>query len=99
MLLEAQWLQKKLVKILPHVIDTILLLSAIKLMVILNQYPPEQSWLTAKIIGLICYIGFGIVALKRGKTKTVRIGAFLLALASVGYILSVAITRNPIPFG
>lgn len=67
-------------------------------MVILQQYPLQQGWLTAKVIGLLCYIGFGTVALKRGKTKGVRIVALLLALASVAYIMSVAITRNPMPW-
>lgn len=98
MLVDAAWLQRKLVRILPHIIDTLLLLSAILLMVILQQYPLQQGWLTAKVIGLFCYIGFGTVALKRGKTKGVRIVALLLALASVAYIMSVAITRNPMPW-
>lgn len=98
MLVDAAWLQRKLVRILPHIIDTLLLLSAILLMVILQQYPLQQGWLTAKVIGLLCYIGFGTVALKRGKTKGVRIVALLLALASVAYIMSVAITRNPMPW-
>lgn len=98
MLVDAAWLQRKLVRILPHIIDTLLLLSAILLMMILQQYPLQQGWLTAKVIGLLCYIGFGTVALKRGKTKGVRIVALLLALASVAYIMSVAITRNPMPW-
>lgn len=98
MLVDAAWLQRKLVRILPHIIDTLLLLSAILLMMILQQYPLQQGWLTAKVIGLFCYIGFGTVALKRGKTKGVRIVALLLALASVAYIMSVAITRNPMPW-
>lgn len=98
MLVDAAWLQRKLVRILPHIIDTLLLLSAILLMVIIQQYPLQQGWLTAKVVGLFCYIGFGTVALKRGKTKGVRIVALLLALASVAYIMSVAITRNPMPW-
>jgi len=98
MLVDAQWLQKKLVRVLPHIIDTILLASAIALTIILSQYPLQQDWLTAKVIGLVLYIGLGTIALKRGKTKAVRITAFMLALCSIAYILSVAITHNAIPW-
>ena len=98
MLVDAKWLQKKLVRVLPHIIDTILLASAIALTIIVSQYPFAVDWLTAKVIGLVLYIGFGTIALKRGKTKIIRISAFLLALCSVGYILSVAITHNAMPW-
>lgn len=98
MLIDAQWLQKKLVRVLPHIIDTILLTSAIALTIILSEYPLQQNWLTAKVIGLILYIGLGTIALKRGKTKAIRVTAFILALCSVTYILSVAITHNAIPW-
>ena len=98
MMVDAEWLQKKLVRVLPHIIDTILLASAIALTIILSQYPFVEDWLTAKVIGLFLYIGFGTIALKRGKTKTIRITAFMLALCSVAYILSVAITHNAVPW-
>lgn len=98
MLVDAAWLQKKLVRVLPHIIDTILLASAIALTIILSQYPFTTDWLTAKVIGLILYIGLGTIALKRGRTKAIRITAFMLALCSVAYILSVAITHNAVPW-
>jgi uncharacterized membrane protein SirB2 len=99
MLFDAQWLQKKLVRILPHIIDTILLVSAIALTFAINQYPIQSDWLSAKVVGLVLYIVLGTIALKRGKTKTTRIGAFVLALLCVIYILSVAITHNAAPWG
>jgi hypothetical protein len=39
-----------------------------------------------------------MVALKRGRTKGVRAGAFAAALASAGYIVWVALTRDPSPW-
>ena len=66
--LRALW-----VRVLPHVIDTSLLASAIALVVISHQYPGQQSWLTAKIIALLLYIGLGMIALKRGRTRRVRL--------------------------
>lgn len=59
------------------------------------QYPFEQSWLTAKLFGLLTYIGCGTMALKRGKTRQVRIAFLGLAVLSYFYIVSVALTRSP----
>lgn len=88
-------LQKRWVKILPHVVDTVLLASAIALAVWSAQYPGQQPWLTAKVLGLVAYIGLGTVALKRGKTLRTRILAFIAALLCFAYIVGVALTRQP----
>ncbi len=98
MMMDAQWLQRKLVKIAPHVVDTILLLTAISLTFAINQYPFQESWLTAKVIGLIAYIGLGVVALKVGSTKPIRIAAFFAAITVVFYIIGVAFSHNPTPW-
>ncbi len=86
-------------RIVPHVIDTILLASAIALAVMLRQYPLVHGWLTAKVFGLLFYIGLGMVALRRGKTRGTRIAAWFSAQAVFFYIVAVALTRNPLPFG
>lgn len=95
MLRGSGMLDHKAVKILPHVIDTILLASAIGLTVILSQYPFIHNWLTVKVVALIVYIGLGTVALKRGKTPTIRGIAFVGAIITFGYIVSVAWYRHP----
>lgn len=82
------------VRVLPHVIDTLLLASAIGLAVLLRQYPLDQPWITAKVVGLVVYIGLGTVALKRRKAW-----AFVLALLTFAYIVAVALSRNPVPLG
>lgn len=87
-----QWLP---VRVLPHVVDTLLLASAITLAAMSGQYPPHSAWITAKIVGLLVYIGLGTVALKRGRTRGVRAVAFVGALAVFAWIVSVALTRNP----
>jgi len=35
------------------------------------------------------------VAIKRGPTKSLRVGAWVLALATFGYIASVGLTKDP----
>ena len=88
-------LQHRAVKVIPHIIDTLLLGSAIALLVILRLSPLEQPWLCAKIIALLVYIALGMVALRFGRTRSVRMGAGLLALLTAGYILSVAYSKSP----
>jgi uncharacterized membrane protein SirB2 len=83
------------VRIVPHVIDTALLASAVALAVTIRQYPGTSAWLTAKVAGLVAYIVLGTIALKRGKSRRVRIAAFCGALAVFVYIVGVAVTRDP----
>jgi len=91
-------LQQRWVRILPHVIDTVLLGSAIVLAVITYQYPLTTSWVTAKVVALIVYIALGMVALKHGSTRGVRVAAWVAAQAVFGYIVAVAVMRQPLPF-
>lgn len=95
---ESPVLQKTWVKILPHIVDTLLLASAVYLAVASRQYPVQQHWLTAKLFALIAYILLGTMAIKRGKTPLQR-GIFaLLAIAVFGYMLTVAFYRSPVFF-
>ena len=96
MLADSPLLRQRWVKVFPHVVDTALLASAIALAIISSQYPLAQSWLTAKVIGLISYIVCGAIALKRGKTKTVRAVFFVVALLIFAYIVLVALNRSPL---
>ena len=85
-------LAKKPLKILPHVIDTVLLVCAIALLLMgATAFPTE--WLAAKVLGMVAYVGLGFVALKLGKTKAVRAGAFAGALVVVLYLVKVAKTK------
>lgn len=95
MLRQSPRLKMPVVRIFPHVVDTILLASAIVMAYLSAQYPFEQGWLTAKLFGLLAYIGCGTMALKRGKTRQARVAFLALAILSYAYIVSVALTRSP----
>lgn len=95
MLQGSPLLGRRWVKIVPHVIDTVLLGSALVMVFWSGQYPFVQPWLTAKVLALVAYIVLGTIALKRGKSKPVRLAAFLAALAVFAYIVKVALTRLP----
>jgi uncharacterized membrane protein SirB2 len=97
MLRESALLQKRAVKIVPHIVDTLLLLSAIGLVGVLG-FGPNAAWLSAKIVGLIAYIVLGTLALKRGRTKTARAVFGLLAIIVFAFVASVARTHNPLGF-
>lgn len=98
MLRESPWLHRRFVRIAPHVVDTLLLASAVWLAWFLGQVPFVHGWITAKILALLAYIVLGTVALKRGRTKGVRSGALVAALASATYIVAVALTRDATPW-
>ena len=91
-------LQQRWVKITPHIVDTVLLTSAIALAIMIDQDPVNNSWLTAKIAGLLLYIGLGMMALRFGKTRNVKISAWIAAQVVFLYIVLVALTKNPTVF-
>lgn len=92
----ATWVQGRAAKTLPHLVDTVLLLSALTLAWMLRLTPGNAPWLLAKVAGLVAYVGLGVVALRPGRSRTVRAVAWVAALATAGWIVSVAITKSPL---
>ncbi len=86
------WAAKKL----PHIIDTVLFISAIILASQWGWLALEMPWLLAKIAALLVYIGCGTIALRFGRSKSIRITAFLGAICAFAYIVAVAATKNPL---
>ena len=95
MLRQSPLLSSRFVRFAPHVVDTVLLASAVWLAWLTHQYPGAQPWLTAKLVALAIYIVLGTIALKRGPTVGARAVAFAFALATALYIVAVALTRQP----
>jgi uncharacterized membrane protein SirB2 len=98
MLYGSPLLRARATRIAPHVIDTLLLGSALMMAWQSGQYPFVQGWLTAKFFGLLGYIACGTVALKRGRTPGIRAVFLVLAVLAYAYIVAVALTRNPLPY-
>jgi len=98
MLTDSPLLARRWVRVVPHVNDTVLLIAAIWLTTVIQQYPGTSAWLTAKVAALIAYILIGTVAIRRGSTKRVRAVAWVAAQLVFLYIVAVALTRdvNPI---
>lgn len=95
MMIQSDKLQMKLVRIAPHVIDTLFLLSGIALLTLLQLNVLSEPWLLAKFTGLVGYIVLGAYAIKRGPTLQIRIIAFIGALSLFAYIVGIALTKSP----
>ena len=95
MLWSPQRLRQPWVKVLPHVIDTVLLAAALWLAWQLGA-AAMRGWLVAKVVGLIVYIVLGTIALKRGRSPRTRAAALIGATATFGYIVMVALTKSPL---
>ena len=77
--IDAPIAKQKWVKIVPHIIDTCLLLTIVGMLVHWQQWPWETPWLLNKLVGLIGYILFGLVAMK-AQRGWLRYGAFVVAM-------------------
>lgn len=96
---ESSQLERRWVRVLPHVIDSVLLIAGVTLMILLKVWPTQQPWLAAKLVGLVAYIGVGTIAIKRGRTPLTRGIAALIAIAIFAYIVGAAITHDPLSWG
>jgi len=94
MLQGSDKLKQRWVKTAPHIIDTLLLVSAILLAVGMRLSPLEHSWLMAKIVALLVYIGAGMVALRFGRSRNERLAAWVFGLLVFFYIVSVALSKS-----
>lgn len=90
MIAESPRLGSRFARVVPHVVDTVLLASAVALAVSIRQYPFVHQWLTAKVLALVAYILLGTIALKRGGTRGLRIVAFIAAVAVFLWIVQTA---------
>jgi uncharacterized membrane protein SirB2 len=88
-------LRQRWVKIAPHSVDTVLLLSAIILAWQLGYTPFNSPWLAAKILALLLYIGLGMIAFRFANTNQMRLVAWLAAQLTFFYIVVAAITHDP----
>lgn len=88
-----QLLRSRLARTLPHIIDTLLLASAVVMVFI--AWPGVPGWIRAKIVGLLVYIVAGSYALKRAHGPAAIAIAFVVAMAAVVYIVTTAYAKNP----
>jgi len=94
MIAESPRLGSRFVKIAPHVIDTVLLVTAIALAVMGPWNPLHHPWLLGKIIALLVYIGFGMMAFCFARSRAARIFWWLLALFTLLHMYVFALGKS-----
>ena len=92
-------MEKKVIKIAPHVIDTFLLLSGLTLCFVIKQYPVIDPWLTEKLGAVVAYIILGVIALKANRNKLFKVFAALGAVAWVVYAAKLAMFKQAMLLG
>lgn len=91
-------LRSRATRVVPHIIDSLLLATAVGMLFIWRVSPLQVDWLFAKIVALLAYIILGMVALRFAKTTRVKALAWLLALCCAAYIIMVAYSKSPMGF-
>ena len=94
LIVESSLLDNRATRIAPHLIDTLFLATGIGMLLAIPLNPFTQPWLVAKFGGLVLYVLFGTLAIKRGSSQVVRVAAFIAALATFAYIVGVGLTRS-----
>lgn len=89
------WRQYALLRIGPHINDTVLLATAVWLCIASRRYPIADGWLTAKVVALLLYIVAGSVAIRHGRSVPIRAAAFLFSVACISYIVGAALHHSP----
>jgi len=88
--------------VLPLFIDTVLLVSAIALVMLSGQYPISNLWITVKIVALLVYIGVGVCFIRLTRTKLQQsyfftLAFFTLALITAALTILDAVNPPPLP--
>jgi len=88
------WRKYAALRIVPHAVDTVLILAGVALSIAIQQYPFTQGWLTVKLIALVAYVALAAVALRKGQSQGVSRAAFFAAVVVFAFMISVARTHS-----
>ncbi len=90
--IQSDWLQKKWLKITPHIIDSGLLLSGVALVYHGQWLQREHGWIISKLMVLVVYIVLGVMAMRSQGTK--RWLCYFAALGCFAAIFAFAVTKT-----
>lgn len=92
----AQPLRHRIWKVLPHIVDTVLLALGVWLAFMLQLNPLHVTWLGVKLLCVIAYIVLGILAFRIERPYWVKLALFAAAIAMFAFIVSIALLHNPL---
>ena len=94
----SRFLQHRITRIAPHIVDTLFLATGIALVLQLQLPVLQTDWLIAKLAGLVVYIVLGALTLRPGRSERARLLAFTGALLAFAYVVNTAITKSVLPW-
>jgi uncharacterized membrane protein SirB2 len=96
LMLNSEQLNRKWVRIAPHIIDTLLLVIGAIMVVQLAINPFEQVWLAEKLLALAAYVFSGVYTLKFAKDRMMQIFGYVVAVAWIVVVFRIALTQETI---
>ncbi|MDE1887663.1 MAG: SirB2 family protein [Gammaproteobacteria bacterium] len=87
-------LPQRIWKVLPHIVDSLLLAMGIWLAVMLRLNPFHVTWLGVKILCVIGYIVLGVLAFRLQRPRWLRFALFAGAILLFAFIVSIAIFQD-----
>ena len=93
-LTEHRLCQHRLTRVLPHLVDSLLLATAVAMLVLWQVSPQQLPWVVAKILALLLYIALGMTLMRFAKNRRQQLLAYLAALVCAGYIITVAFAHS-----
>jgi uncharacterized membrane protein SirB2 len=96
LLLGQQWARAAVLRYLSYTLDSALLTAALMLLVVLKLNPFTTAWLATKLVLLLLYIGLGVVAMRRERSRPQRLLAYFGALLVFGFMYTVARAHQPL---
>ena len=92
----AAWGMAAPVRYLSYSIDIVLLTAALMLLTLLPWAVFANGWLWLKLALLVVYVGLGTFALKRGRTRKIRLATFVSALLVYAAMFVIARSHDPL---
>lgn len=92
--LAARPLPQRIWKVLPQIVDSLLLAMGIWLAVLLRLDPFRVTWLGVKILCVIGYIVLGVLAFRLQRPRWLRFVLFAGAILLFAFIVSIAIFQD-----
>ena len=94
----ARWPNAAVVRYSSYAIDTALLTAALMLATILPGAMFANGWLTVKITLVVLYVVLGVFAMRRAKTKRMRVASYVAALLVFVSVYAIARAHDPLGF-
>ena len=92
-----EWVKRKPVKIVPHIVDTLLIASAIGIVVV-TPFAFSEPWILLKLIGVLVYVVLSAVVFKIAQSRVQRALFWVLNLAVLFFLVAVAVEKQAWPF-